>query len=81
MDTGKWLATERWSYIEAGEDESKKTSKMWVTQPDFYVRRATTSIIIPMDGTVVSGGMPDSTGKLVTYVFVTVHSVHPARTK
>jgi hypothetical protein len=71
----------RWSNIEAGEDEGKKTSKMWVAQPDFYVRRVTTSIDIPMDGTVVSGGMPDSTGKLITYVFVTAHAIQPAHKK
>ena len=71
----------RWSNIEAGEDEGKKTSKVWFAQPDFYVRRATTSIIVPVDGTVVSGGMPDSTGKLVTYIFVTAHAVQPAHKK
>ena len=71
----------QWSNIEAGQDEGKKTSKVWMAQPDFYVRRATTSIIVPMNGTVVSGGMPDSTGKLVTYVFVTAHVAQSARKK
>ncbi|MFA5190073.1 MAG: hypothetical protein WC740_05060 [Verrucomicrobiia bacterium] len=67
-----------WNNVEAGETEGKKTSRMWVQQPDFYSRRTTTSIIVPMEGTVVSGGMPDSTGKRVTYVFVTAHTVQPA---
>lgn len=67
-----------WNNVEAGEVEGKRTSKMWVQQPDFYSRRTTTSIIVPMEGTVVSGGMPDSTGKQVTYVFVTAHRIQPA---
>ena len=71
----------RWTNIDTGEDEGKRTSKMWVQQPDFYVRRTTTSLLVPVDGTVVSGGMPDSTGKLVTYVFVTAHVAQSARKK
>ena len=69
----------RWSSIEAGEDEGRKTSKMWVLQPDFYVRRATTSITVPVNSTVITGGMPDSTGKLVTYIFVTAHKAPVVR--
>ena len=70
-----------WSNIEAGETEGKKTSKVWMSQPDYYTRRTAISLDIPVDGTVVYGGMPDSTGKQVTYVFVTAHIVQPAQKK
>ena len=71
----------RWNNIEAGEVEGTRKSTMWMAQPDFFVRRTTTSFDIPADRTLVSGGMPDSTGKLVTYIFITAHLVPPAQNK
>ena len=66
-----------WNRIEVGQAEGSKKVTAWVQQPDFQVRRTTTSLIVPLDGTIVTGGVPDAAGKTLTYFFVTARKAHP----
>ncbi|MFA5190074.1 MAG: hypothetical protein WC740_05065 [Verrucomicrobiia bacterium] len=60
-----------WSRIEVGQDEGQKKVTAWFLQPNVQAQRVVTSLLVPMNETIVTGGLPDSTGKTLTYIFIT----------
>ena len=60
-----------WNRIEVGQVEGQRKVTAWFLQPDVQAQKVTTSLILPIGETIVTGGMPDSTGKKLTYVFIT----------
>ncbi|MBI5819797.1 MAG: hypothetical protein HZA88_12505 [Verrucomicrobia bacterium] len=60
-----------WNRIEVGQDEGQKKVTAWYLQPNVQSQRITTSLVVPMNETIVTGGLPDSTGQTLTYIFIT----------
>lgn len=60
-----------WNRIEVGQDEGQKKVTAWFLQPNVQSQRITTSLVVPMNETIVTGGLPDSTGKTLVYIFIT----------
>jgi len=60
-----------WNRVEVGQDEGQKKVTAWFLQPDVQAQKVTTNLILPIGETIVTGGLPDSTAKELTYLFIT----------
>ena len=57
--------------VAKGSEPSGAVSRVEMSQPVFHSRNVTTSVMLTDGETVIMGGLPDRTGREITYIFLT----------